>query len=339
MSKSDDILLEIQNLSVNFYMDEGVVKAVNGVSFSLTRGKTTAVIGESGCGKSVTAHSIMRIVPSPPGRIVGGSILFYSADLAEGSEPIDLTSLNPKGREIRSIRGKDISMIFQEPMTSFSPLHTIGSQIVENILLHSRDVSKAAAREHTIDLLRRVGMPMAEKRLDAYPHQFSGGMRQRAMIAMALSCSPQLLLADEPTTALDVTIQAQILDLLSSLQAETGMTIMLITHNLAIVADVASDIIVMYRGRGVEYGSTEQAFENPLHPYTQGLLRSIPKLSGELTRLVPIPGVVPGPYEDLSGCAFYPRCDRRIEGLCNGSDPPPSVEVEPKHFVSCFLYV
>ncbi|NMB11066.1 MAG: ABC transporter ATP-binding protein [Firmicutes bacterium] len=338
MPKQPDVLLEIKDLHVEFRMDEGVCKAVNGISFNLHAGRTTAVIGESGCGKSVTAHSILRIVPHPPARTTGDGIL-YHRDLGNGQrEVLNLLEMHPKGKEIREIRGNDIAIVFQEPMTSFGPMHTIGNQIMEAILLHNEGMTKLEARERAIELLQQVGIPMPERQIDSYPHQFSGGMRQRAMIAMALSCNPRLLIADEPTTAVDVTIEAQILDLLHELQQEKGMAIMLITHNLAIVSRLASDIVVLYLGKNMEYGSKEHIFRNPLHPYTQGLWRSIPKLEGELTRLVPIPGVVPTAYNLPSGCVFYDRCDVGMDGVCNGTETPPAIEVEPGHFVSCYKY-
>lgn len=331
-------LVEIKDLRVEFHLDEGVGTAVDGVNITMFEGETTAVIGESGCGKSVTAHSILRIVPHPPGKTAAGSILFHR-DVGNGKrDVIDLVGLDPRGKDIRKIRGNDIAMIFQEPMTSFGPLHTIGNQIMEVLLLHNEGMTKEQARERTVASLKRVGIPNSEQRVDAYPHQFSGGMRQRAMIAMALSCSPKLLIADEPTTAVDVTIEAQILDLLHELQRDTGMSIMLISHNLAIVSRLAHDIVVLYLGKRMEYGTKEQIFRNPLHPYTQGLWRSIPKLEGELERLVPIPGVVPSPYNIPKGCVYYERCDKRIPGTCN-TEMPPSIEVEPGHFVSCYLYV
>ncbi len=332
-------LVEIKDLRVEFHLDEGVGTAVDGVNITMNEGETTAVIGESGCGKSVTAHSILRIVPHPPGKTASGSILFHR-DIGNGQrEVVDLVGLDPRGKEIRKIRGNDIAMIFQEPMTSFGPLHTIGNQIMEVLLLHNEGMTKEQARERTVASLKRVGIPNSEQRVDSYPFQFSGGMRQRAMIAMALSCSPKLLIADEPTTAVDVTIEAQILDLLHELQNDTGMSIMLISHNLAIVSRLAHDIVVLYLGKRMEYGTKEHIFRNALHPYTQGLWRSIPKMEGELERLVPIPGVVPSPYNIPKGCVYYERCDKRISGTCNVPGPVPSIEVEPGHFVSCYLYV
>lgn len=336
MADQGNLLLEVKDLKTYFYLYEGVVKAVDGVNFRINRGRTLGIIGESGSGKSVTAQSIMRIVPSP-GRIVSGDILLHLENGNGGSRTINLAKLDPQGKEIRDIRGKEISMIFQEPMTSFSPLHTIGDQIIEAILIHE-NISKKEARERTIDLLGRVGIPRPDSLVDAYPHQLSGGMRQRAMIAMALSCNPKLLIADEPTTALDVTIQAQILELLKRLQKETGMAIMYITHNLAVVTEIADEVVVMYLGKVMEHASVEEIFHNPLHPYTRALWRSIPKIDGELSRLVPILGVLPNPYEIPQGCVFHPRCEEVILGVCDGESPPPLIEVTPGHKVSCFHY-
>ncbi|MEZ4712446.1 MAG: ABC transporter ATP-binding protein [Caldilineaceae bacterium] len=326
-------ILEIKNLQTHFKLDTGIIRAVDGVTLTLNRGKTLGVIGESGCGKSVTAHSILRLIPSPPGHIVGGEILLH-----RDNEIIDLAKLRLSSEVLRNIRGNDIAMIFQEPMTSFGPLHTIGNQIMETILLHQKATTEAEARDQAIELLHQVGIPNPGQRIDAYPHEFSGGMRQRAMIAMALSCSPMLLIADEPTTSLDVTIEAQILELLSDLQAQTGMSIMLISHNLAVVSEMADDIAVMYLGKRVEFGSADAIFANPLHPYTQGLWESIPKVDGPREKLVPIPGVVPSPRDLPPGCVFASRCARFMPGVCNAPRPVPSIEVEPGHFVSCYLY-
>lgn len=328
-------LLEIEDLKVFFHLDAGIVRAVDGVSFSIAKGETLGVIGESGCGKSVTAQSILGIVPSPPGKTEGGSIHYYASN--GNDKPVDLTRLDTKGEELRQIRGNEISMIFQEPMTSFGPLNTIGDQIEETIMVHE-DVEKEEARARTIELLRRVGIPKPEQNVDAYPHQFSGGMRQRAMIAMALSCSPKLLIADEPTTAVDVTIEAQIIDLLRELQQESGLSIMLITHNLALVSELAERIVVMYLGKCVEQASTAEIFTNPSHPYTRALWRSIPKLEGKLERLDSIKGVVPSPYVIPRGCPFHPRCDSFIPGKCDGAEFPKSIDVVPGHTVYCYLY-
>jgi peptide/nickel transport system ATP-binding protein len=296
------------------------------------------VIGESGCGKSVTAQSIMRIVPSPPGKDVGGEILLHMRD--EDGRPIetvDVLKLPPNSARMRSIRWKEIGMIFQEPMTSFSPLFTIGNQIMEAIRLHIPNTSEKQARDRAIDLLRKVGIPQPSRLVDAYPHQLSGGMRQRAMIAMALSCNPKLLIADEPTTALDVTIEAQILDLIRSLQEEFGMALMYISHDLAVVSEMSDEIMVMYLGRVMEHASTDEIFEHPLHPYTQALWRSIPKLDVDQKRLVPISGVLPNPYIVQKGCPFYSRCEHRITGLCDEVRPQ-FIEASPNHWVYCHLY-
>jgi peptide/nickel transport system ATP-binding protein len=330
---TEDIILEIKNLKTHFTLDTGIIRAVDGVNLTISRGKTLGVIGESGCGKSVTAHSILRLIPSPPGEIVDGEILLH-----RDGEVIDTTKLKPTEEAMRNIRGDDIGMIFQEPMTSFGPLHTIGDQIMETILIHQKAANKGEARDRAIALLRQVGIPNPEQRIDSFPHEFSGGMRQRAMIAMALCCSPTLLIADEPTTSLDVTIEAQILELLTALQAETGMAIMLISHNLAVVSEMADDIAVMYLGKRVEFGITDAIFDNPLHPYTQGLWRSIPSVDGPLEKLVPIPGVVPSPRDLPPGCVFASRCSEFMPGICDQLKPVPVIEVEPDHFVACYLY-
>src|SRR2546425_9100560 len=265
------LLLEVKGLRTHFFTDEGVVKAVDGVDFEIERGQTVCVVGESGCGKSVTARSILQIV-DPPGRVVAGHVLLHR----NADDTLDLAALNPRGKQIRAIRGKDIGMIFQEPMTSLSPVHTIGDQISEVIRLHVPGTPQQA-RERTVELLRKVGIPRPEQRIDTYPFQLSGGMRQRAMIAMGLACGPSLLIADEPTTALDVTTQAQILDLISQLQQELGMAVLLITHDLGVVAEMADNVVVMYLGTVAERGSVDAIFHDPKHPYTQALLRSIPK--------------------------------------------------------------
>ena len=339
---TQDALLEIKNLKTHFHLQEGVVRAVDGVSFDIQRGQTLGIIGESGCGKSVTAHSILRLVPSPPGNIVDGEILLHRHENGntEGQSEgqTDLARLDPRGAEIRAIRGAEISMVFQEPMTSFGPMHTIGNQIMESIVLHQEGVDSTEARELVIENLRKVGIPRPSQIVDAYPHQLSGGMRQRAMIAMALSCSPRLLIADEPTTALDVTIQAQILELLTTLQEEFGMAIIFITHNLGVIAEVADEVAVMYLGRIVEQANVTELFDNPQHPYTQGLLNSIPHIDEEkLPRLRAIEGVVPDPYEIPSGCAFSDRCPNFIPGVCDRAMPE-LAETGQGHNVRCFLY-
>jgi peptide/nickel transport system ATP-binding protein len=332
-----DVLLEVNGLKTYFFLHEGIVRAVDNVTYNIRRGKTIGIIGESGCGKSVTAQSIMRIVPSPPGKIVGGEILFHRRQNGT-ADTIDLSKLDPRGSEIRAIRGREISMIFQEPMTSFGPMHTIGNQIMEVIQLHLEDTNKKQARDLTVELLGKVGIPKPEQRVDAYPHQLSGGMRQRAMIAMALSCRPSLLIADEPTTALDVTIQAQILDLLRQLQSEFGMAIQFITHNLGVIAEMASEVVVMYLGKIVEQASVTEIFDNPKHPYTQGLLRSIPHVDKTRPRrLATIEGVVPDPYQIPLGCPFSDRCPSFMPGVCDEAVPALD-SVAPGHYVRCFLY-
>ncbi len=331
MEKNEQVLLEIKNLKTYFFYDEGTVKAIDGINFKIVKGKTLGVVGESGCGKSVTAQSILRIL-GPRGEIVEGEIILY-----RDGEKIDLTKLNPQGEEIRKIRGKDITMIFQEPMTSLAPVYTIGNQIMEAILLH-QDVTEEQARQIAIEMLRKVGIPKPEERIDAYPFELSGGMRQRAMIAMALSCNPSLLIADEPTTALDVTIQAQILDLMRSLQQEIGMAIMMITHNMGVIAEMADDVVVMYLGKIVEGAYVNDIFYDPKHPYTIALLKSIPKVGKKVrARLESIKGMVPDPYNLPSGCRFHTRCPSYIRGVCEKGEPP-EIEVAPGHRASCFLY-
>ncbi|MDE2725535.1 MAG: ABC transporter ATP-binding protein [Gemmatimonadota bacterium] len=311
------------------HTDDGVVRAVDGVSLSIAPEKTLGLVGESGCGKSITAFSTMRLIPSPPGKIEHGQILFHKDP---ESDPIDLTQLNPKGTQMRDIRGNDIAMIFQEPMTSLSPVHTVGNQIAEAIMLHQKK-EKKEARERAIDALNKVRLPRPDRQVDAYPHELSGGMRQRAMIAMALSCNPSLLIADEPTTALDVTVQAQILDLMRHLQSDIGMAIMLITHDLGVVASMADYVAVMYLGKIVEYSDTRTVFKDPRHPYTRGLLNSIPQV-GQKRRLVPIEGTIPDPFEIPQGCAFAPRCPHAMD-KCR--EEPQLLEIESGHRVSCWL--
>ena len=330
------LFVEVQDLKTHFFLHEGTVKAVDGVSFQIREGRSLGVIGESGCGKSVTAQSLMRIVPSPPGREVGGKVTLH---LLENSheELVDVLKLPANGPKMRSIRGKQIGMVFQEHMTSFSPLHTIGDQITEALLLHEQGVTKKQARDRAIDMLGRVGIPRPSRLVDAYPHQLSGGMRQRAMIAMALICGPRLLIGDEPTTALDVTIEAQILDLIKDLQAELGMALMYISHDLAVVGEMADEIMVMYLGMVMEHGSTDHIFDNPLHPYTVALWRSIPTIEGKLARLQPIQGTLPSPYAIQPGCPFFSRCERRLPGKCDAGLPPLK-EIEPGHEVRCILY-
>ena len=333
----NNLLLEIKDLRVSFPLDEGSVRAVEGVNLTMRRGEVLGVVGESGCGKSITAHSVLRIIP-PPGRIDAGQILFHpSGPSGNGNRVVDLAQLNPTGSEIRNIRGKDIAMIFQEPMSSFSPVHTIGNQISEAILLH-QPVTQAQAREMTIELLRLVGIPGAAERVDNFPHQFSGGMRQRAMIAMALSCNPSLLIADEPTTALDVTIQAQILELMRGLQKRLGMAVMFITHNLGVIAQIADTVAIMYLGQVVEYGPVREILRNPKHPYTVDLLRAVPRLGKTAgQRLVAIEGSIPSPFERPSGCPFHPRCSRAMAGRCE-VHMPAVTQLDDQHSVRCLLY-
>ncbi|MCD4753668.1 MAG: ABC transporter ATP-binding protein [Anaerolineaceae bacterium] len=334
----NQLLVEVEDLKTYFYLHEGTVKAVDGVSFELFKGKTLGVIGESGCGKSVTARSIMQLIASPPGKIVGGSInIHHYDDDGKPKDVIDVLKLKPDGKEMRKIRWKDIAIIFQEPMTSMSPVHTVFDQINEAIRLHLPEVSKEESRERTIELIRRVGIPQPEVMVDAYSYQLSGGMRQRAMIAMALSCNPALLIADEPTTALDVTVESQILELIRELQDEYNMGIMYISHDLAVVAEMSDDIMVMYLGQAVEKTDVNTIFDTPLHPYTQALWRSIPQIDGEIDRLEPIQGTIPSPYYKHTGCRFYGRCEQRIEGVCNSTFPE-LIEVKPGHFVRCLLY-
>jgi peptide/nickel transport system ATP-binding protein len=338
-----NVLIEVKDLKTYFFLDEGIVKAVDGVDFHINRGETLGVVGESGCGKSITARSLMRIVPRP-GRIVQGQILLHKRSksdngTSERDEILDLTAMGPQSREIRDIRGAEISMVFQEPMTSLSPVHTIANQIMEAITLHQK-VSKEEARKIAIETLDLVGMPQPSRTIDRYPHELSGGMRQRAMIAMSLSCHPSLLIADEPTTALDVTTEAQILKLMHQLRDELGMAIMYITHNLGVIAQMTERVMVMYMGMAVEETDVDTLFFDPKHPYTQALLVSIPRL-GQLTRdrerLEPVRGTVPDPYALPRGCYFHPRCDQAIPGVCD-VDAPPYISVSPTHQVRCHLY-
>ncbi len=330
-------LLSVRNLKTYFSQDEGMVRAVDGVSFDLYPGATLGVVGESGCGKSVTARSILRIVDRP-GRIVEGEIRFRRTGANGGDgQVVDLAKLTPNGLEMRSIRGAEIALIFQEPMSSFSPVHSIGNQIIEAIRLH-QPVGRREARSLAIEMLRRVGVSSPEERMDQLANQLSGGLRQRAMIAMALSCQPTLLIADEPTTALDVTTQTQILELMRQLQQEDGMAIMLITHDLGVVAEIATDVAVMYLGRVVEQGPVDAIFHAPRHPYTRALLRSIPSIrSQSRERLTPIAGAVPHPYDRPTGCPFHPRCTEFVAGTCDRREPSLKL-VSDRHAVSCFLY-
>ena len=333
MEAQNDYLIQIKNLKTYFFMNQGVVKAVDGVNMGIKRGKTLGVVGESGCGKSVTARSILRIVERP-GRIVEGEIIFRRK-LGDRIESLELAHMDERGAELRSIRGKEISMIFQEPMSSLSPFYTVGDQIAENLLLH-QGISKEEAREQTIELLHQVGIPRPQLRVDHYPFQLSGGMCQRAIIAMAIACNPSMLIADEPTTALDVTTQAQILDLMQNMQAKLGMAIMLITHDLGVVAEMADDVAVMYLGRVAETSDVDTIFHDARHPYTKALLRSIPRVEGSVReRLNSIRGMVPDPFNRPPGCVFHPRCDEFIPGVCD-REAPELVEIAPNHLVSCW---
>jgi len=332
MTNDKKPLLSVRNLHTSFFQDEGTTKAVDGESFDVAPRKTLGIVGESGCGKSVTAQSILRLVV-PPGRIVEGEILLTRAD---GTE-IDLARLEANGAEMRAIRGCDIGLVFQEPMTSFSPVHTIGAQLVEAVMLHN-DMKPAEARARGIEVLASVGIPKPDRRIDEYSFELSGGLRQRAMIAVALSCDPRLLIADEPTTALDVTTQAQILDLLRRLQRERGMAIMLITHNLGVVAEMCDDVVVMYLGRVVERGSVDEIFHDPKHPYTKALLQSIPSIESVPRHKLPtISGSIPHPFNRPQGCPFHPRCASFMPGRCDAA-PPPLTSTDDGRQVSCFLY-
>ena len=330
-------LVEIENLHVDFSLREGVVRAVNGVTLAIPHDTTVGIVGESGCGKSITAKAMMQILP-PRARIAAGRILLAPRADAPAGEPVDLAQLPADGDRIRQIRGADIAMIFQEPMTSFSPVHTIGNQICESILLHQKR-NHREAREIAIEMLRRVQIPSPEKRIDAYPHELSGGLRQRCMIAMALACHPRLLIADEPTTALDVTIQAQILNLIEQLQRDLQMSVMMITHDLGVIAETASTVAVMYLGRIVEYAGVDGIFNRPLHPYTRGLMEAVPRVGGTpKERLASIPGTVPDPFSVPRGCPFHPRCASAMKGVCDAEAVPRLAEAAPGHQVACYLY-
>lgn len=317
-------LVEFKDVHTYFYTEAGTVKAVNGVSYKIKEGETVCVVGESGCGKSVTALSLMRLIAAPQGEIVKGNISFYGKDITSLSE-----------EEMMSIRGNDISMIFQEPMTSLNPVFTVGNQIMESIMLHQK-LDKKQARDKAIEMITLVGIPRAEAIVDSYPHELSGGMRQRIMIAMALSCNPKLLIADEPTTALDVTIQAQILDLMRDIKQKTQTSIMLITHDLGVVAEMADYVVVMYAGKVIEEGPVNDIFKNPLHPYTRGLLKSKPVINQETDRLYSIPGQVPNPIGMKDSCYFHERCEHCME-ICK-TQIPTIKYYDEQHKISCFLY-
>ena len=322
-----ELLLDIRGLRTQFFTDDGLARAVDGVSYSLEKGETVGVVGESGCGKSVTALSVLRLIPDPPGKIVAGEIMFEGADLLQLSSA-----------DMRRIRGNDISMIFQEPMTSLNPVFTIGNQITEAVRLH-QGLNKKEALAKAVEALKLVGIPVPERRVHEYPHQLSGGMRQRAMIAMALSCNPKVLIADEPTTALDVTIEAQILDLMRTLQEELGTAIIMITHDLGVIAEMARKVVVMYAGKVVEQAPVERIFASANHPYTQGLLQSLPRVdkdaSGAKQRLQEIPGIVPSLLNLPAGCKFASRCPS-VMPQCKEQEPPLE-QVASNHYSACWL--
>jgi len=325
-------LVEVKDLSTYFFTDDGVVRAVDGVDLKIKPQETLGIVGESGCGKSVTALSIMRLVPFP-GKIVRGKILYQ-----DKREKIDLTELDPMEKRMRDVRGGGIAMIFQEPMSSLNPVYTIGEQIIEAIVTHQK-VGKKEAKKRAIEMLDKVGIPSPKQTVDKYPHQLSGGMRQRAMIAMALSCNPHLLIADEPTTALDVTVQAQVLDLMKELQREFGMAIMIITHDLGVIAEMSDNVAVMYLGEIIEYANVRSLFHNPLHPYLRALLRSVPSMEkNKKRRLAVIKGSVPEPFSIPEGCRFAPRCEESKK-FCQSREEPPLIEVKEGHFVKCWRYV
>ena len=332
-TETSKTVLEINNLKTYFFLESGTIKSVNGVSLTLDRNTTLGLVGESGCGKSVMSLSLMRLVQTPPGRIVEGEMLLRR----KGKQPIDLAKLDRRSAEIRSIRGGEIAMIFEEPMTSLNPLFTIGSQIAETIQLHQK-LNKKDALDRALEMLHKVQISDPKQRLSQYPHELSGGMRQRIMIAMALSCNPSILIADEPTTALDVTVQAQILDLMRQLQKDFESSIIMVTHNLGVVSQIADFVAVMYLGKLVEYGDTKAVFHRALHPYTKGLLNSVPVFGKKGQKvLIPIEGMVPSPSEDIQGCAFADRCPQAMK-TCR-EKLPALLEVEPGHQAACWLHV
>jgi oligopeptide/dipeptide ABC transporter ATP-binding protein len=329
---ASQLLLKINGLKVEFPTDDGLVTAVHDVSFSINRGQAVGLVGESGCGKSMTGLALLRLIPRP-GRIAAGQINFTP----RVDEPsVEIVGMEQNGTAVRALRGNEIAMIFQEPMSSLNPVYTIGDQIGEAVMLH-RNVGKKEARERAIEMLNRVGMPAPKLRVDEYPHQLSGGMRQRAMIALALSCDPRLLIADEPTTALDVTVQAQIVDLMRDLQQEMGMAILMISHDLGVIADICDQVVVMYAGRVVEQGTSDDVFYNPKHPYTRGLLKSAPVLGGNVgARLFAIPGSVPDPLAMPKGCSFHPRCNERFSACVQ---MPDLIELAPGHWGRCWARI
>jgi oligopeptide/dipeptide ABC transporter ATP-binding protein len=325
----DDVILEVKNLKTVFRTDRGLINAVNGISFSLRRGETLGIVGESGCGKSVTSLSIMRLIQSPPGEIVSGNIWYKTSD-----NVVDIAALKPNGKEMRALRSNGIAMIFQEPMTSLNPIYMIGKQLVEGMVRNGRKTSQEAERI-ALDLLKEVGFPNPERSMKMYPHELSGGMRQRVMIAMALTANPKILIADEPTTALDVTVEAQILALMEDLQEKHRMSIIYITHNLNVIGELTDRVLVMYTGNIVEICTTEDLFYDPQHPYTHGLLSSIPMIGADAS-LTPIRGSVPLLYDLPKGCSFYARCDHTLP--CCQVEEPPLFEVKPGHFAACWHY-
>ena len=330
--KKQDNIIEIEDLKVTFSTERGTVQAVNGVSFSLPRGEVVGIVGESGCGKTVTALSVIQLVSQPPGKIENGKIIYYSPK----KQPINILNLDPKEKKMNKLRGKEISMIFQEPMKSLNPVYSVGKQIIEKILIHE-DITKSEAKEKAITLLEKVEIPSARQRIDEAPHQWSGGMRQRVVIAIALACNPSLVIADEPTTALDVTVQAQILTLMKDLRRDFNTTIMLITHDLGVIGEMADRVVVMYLGKVVEKNRVEGIYSNPAHPYTRGLLKSIPLIgSSGKTGLDPIKGSVPEPYNLPLGCVFAPRCPEVME-KCK-RDKPHLFDLGVEHRVRCWLY-
>lgn len=337
--KDENNIIEIDNLQTHFFTDNGTVKSVNGVSFNIPKNKIVGVVGESGCGKSVTSLSIMQLVQAPQGQVVGGEIRYNAESLGRNEEgkkiAFDITKMPTK--EMFNVRGKDITMIFQEPMTSLNPVFTIGYQLDEVLFIHKPELPKEEVKAHSIEMLNLVGISMPERVYNSYPHELSGGMRQRVMIAMALSGDPKLIIADEPTTALDVTIQAQILELLKDIQKKTGCAIMLITHDLGVIAEMADEVVVMYAGKVIEKGTAREIFKNPLHPYTIGLQASKPLITSDANEpLYSIPGQVPNPINLPNTCFFKNRCNKCI-GKCNG-EYPKEVKVSDTHYVSCYLY-
>jgi peptide/nickel transport system ATP-binding protein len=341
LTDTDSALLRVVDLRTYFHTFEGVLRAVDGVTFAVSPNRNLGLIGESGCGKSVTALSILQI-QSKPGRIDGGAVLWRARDDSGAESMIDLAAMKPDSQALRMIRGNEISMVFQEPMTCFSPYYTIGNQIREAILVHTRlrqdSQTRAQAEERSIEMLARVAIPNPRKTYGMYPHELSGGMRQRAMIAMALVGKPRLLIADEPTTALDVTTQAQILELIGELQAEFGLTVMIISHDIAVVSEISLDVAVMYLGRIVESGAAKTIFTRAMHPYTRALIMSLPRLARQAPKLQPVSGNVPSLFNVPRGCAFHPRCPHLMRGTCDGEQRPELREVEPGHFVRCLLF-